>query len=508
WSWSEIYGWICWGKACADASLSDSSKYGSSVAPDGSAPKTIVKLTSGTFSLIAKDNTVSGWAKVITLKDDGWIKLDGQSVSGSQYFTYYDSITAQFNGWAWSCVPGTDPSGCNDDRSIGWIVFSGKTLVDPTLSNVNEACPSDPITGAPNLTCALYSYDAATANKDSKWYTEFIGPWLESQGGNIYGNGGVSGAGLKPPLQNGKYNSSYLIHSNGAITAKWVSECPGDSCGVRTGNPPTPSQTPKTLVGDFDSPSNPNRYRNNLGFINIAALTDPAGSDGKNRYGYSIQTISTNNFVRSTAPLNNTVFVRTGDLDIGPVSNPNYFTVYAGGPATSGAGTVIVKGDLRIHAPIVYEKSAVSSVVRTPSVAWIVIKDDNGNGGNIIIDPCIVPPFDTNPAGPVILSGAFIAEGTITTGYGASSSGDRGVGFEGNQCSSIKNGGTFPNDDIPLQVNGIMMAHDFNFQRIYVGNDTGGESIRDDGRLFANVLPGLEDMAKKLPLWKSNRYVP
>ena len=191
--------------------------------------------------------------------------------------------------------------------------------------------------------------------------------------------------------------------------------------------------------------------------------------------------------------------VRNGNLTIqSPV------TFYNNG--ASGAGTIIVKGDLRISAPITYEGSAVASVKKTPSVAWIVIKDDNENGGNIIIDNCIPAPFPTSPAGAVILSGAFIAEGTISTGHGGSSKGDKGAALpnSSNPCPA----GSFGDNDLPLQVNGMMMANEFKFQRVYTGNDTGAESIRDDGRLIVNPHPGLEEAAKALPVWRSNRFVP
>ncbi len=501
----------------------------------------------------AKNNKIVGWAKILKLGDAGWIKLSSNADApvDSSYSLYYDTTTAHLNGWAWNCVPDPiDPSQCDTSASIGWVVFSGNTLVDAASTaydlGKSLACTQ-------GTSCEDFSFDPLTGA--SKWYTEVIAPWLETQGGNIYAKGDaatgggfkVPDSGLKPPVLNGGFNTTYLIHSNGAISAKWVSECRGVSGGTSCGpsdNPQTPPfNTPNKVNVDakgnaisykgsaesFNVPSggtSGNNYRNKLGLINIGALTDTVvdTDTGKNKYGYKVLSIDDNdnrlfNRLYTKVSLNNNVLYRNGDLNIG-LQNTDEPLVFSSGTSDypSGAGTIVVKGNLYIHTPIKYETSGVTSIVRTPSVAWVVIKRADGTGGNIIVDNCINPYFGS--AGSVLLSGAFIAEGTIYTGYGGSSSGDKGIGLPigpsqdsnklplPNNCKSVKDGGSFPNDDIPLQVNGMMMAHDFKFQRVYTGNDIGGESIRDDGRLMANTPPGLEDMTKKLPVWKSERYIP
>ena len=76
------------------------------------------------------------------------------------------------------------------------------------------------------------------------------------------------------------------------------------------------------------------------------------------------------------------------------------------------------------------------------------------------------------------LVGAFYSEGKISTGD------DSGA----------------PNQ---LEVPGLMIAKDFDFQRTYINplTKTGAERIIYDGRISANTPPGFQDISRSLPLW-------
>lgn len=523
WSWSSIYGWVCWGSTCqddpelsahiAEPPCSDGKCYGSVSPPviEGY----IDTADASVIDSLGNNPPLVGWAKIIQLGSAGWIKLSSTDGALPVYGTTFDNSTKQFDGWAWSCVsadPENPGAGCNDAISLGWIVFSGKTLVDETLSDTSLTCQDE--------ICETASIDSSSGVTQSRWYTEIIAPWLQTQGGNIYSKGdGVTGFDtpsdeLKPPVLNGGFNASYLIHSNGAIQAQWLSECRGvsggDSCG-----PSNNVQTPHEQIMAFDVPRVENNYRNQLGFINIAALTT-INPSGKNKYGYNVSASSSEQLSQDfSAPLNDSVLFVDGDLNIGSSEDRGVLYVLGGTESSpSGAGTVVVQGDIHIYRPIEYVRNGITSVQGTPSVAWIAIKRPDGlggyTGGNIYIDNCLPPP--SNTADAALISGAFIAEGQITTGFGGSNQGDKGEGLDiQNQCTpgtldtkGLPQEGSFGLYDIPLQVDGIMMAQNFTFQRVYTGNDTGAESIRDDGRLMTNVPPGLEDFTKTLPIWRSS----
>ncbi|MEI6596819.1 MAG: hypothetical protein WCL13_01230 [bacterium] len=98
---------------------------------------------------------VTGWAKILTMGDGGWIKLSGGWTNGVEI----DPLSGIFSGWAWNA--GSDGSG------IGWISFN--------CSNDNPACGSSNykvavvinINGAPsitNLTAPNWNYTQANVN--------------------------------------------------------------------------------------------------------------------------------------------------------------------------------------------------------------------------------------------------------------------------------------------------------------------------------------------------------
>ncbi len=60
---------------------------------------------------------ITGWAKILSLGDNGWIKLRKfASDSGSDYGLSIDPATGNFSGWAWNAN--------SDSSGIGWLSFN------------------------------------------------------------------------------------------------------------------------------------------------------------------------------------------------------------------------------------------------------------------------------------------------------------------------------------------------------------------------------------------------
>jgi len=73
-----------------------------------------------------------GWAKVLSLGDDGWIKLNGGTWQVDVKDYTIPETYGDFSGWAWNggtFYPGDDPNDSADDsgtrKGLGWISFSG-----------------------------------------------------------------------------------------------------------------------------------------------------------------------------------------------------------------------------------------------------------------------------------------------------------------------------------------------------------------------------------------------
>jgi hypothetical protein len=236
-----------------------------------------------------------------------------------------------------------------------------------------------------------------------------------------------------------------------------------------------------------------NIRRNTLGLLDIGNLV---------AFSNAIPIIDENGFGNyRTAGMGGNILVVNGDLVIGQGGSQGW-TFSNGSSGKSGAGTILVRGgNLIIKRPITYNlTSTVSDMKQLASIAWIVL-EEGGKGGNIIFDNCI-PPKDmtftqkdlplsslgtlvsiTQAVAPV--AGIFFAEGTISTGTGDAS-----------QCAF--------SDDVPLYVDGMMIARTFRFQRIYSGDtdlNVASEFIQDTGRAIVNTPPGLTDILKSLPVW-------
>ncbi|MCX6784731.1 MAG: PKD domain-containing protein, partial [Candidatus Komeilibacteria bacterium] len=121
-AWSDSLGWVCFGKTCTSQGLT----------PDGSAAHLIISVT---------DGSLSGWAKVMSLGEEGWLRLDDPEHPA--FNVRFNSSTQSLEGLAW---------GAAQDPANG--IFYGLGPID-----------------------------------FNKSFTSY--PWLETKYGNIYSLGGL-----------------------------------------------------------------------------------------------------------------------------------------------------------------------------------------------------------------------------------------------------------------------------------------------------------------------------
>lgn len=282
-------------------------------------------------------------------------------------------------------------------------------------------------------------------------------PWVQTRLGSIYSGGSVGSSRTAPP-PSGQYNATYCILAGGPIV-NFLSEqgCGSDRERIQ--------QTPYPRAGRLSLPKFPN-YVGSIARIDVSGILS-------GRYGTSIQTLPALTQPGGLAlggrvyqPTSNDTNVRIGETD-------KTITLNNGGGNTSGAGLFVVRGkDLLIESDIVYGSGAVTNVRNLASPGFLVLKDRVRDasgafvevGGNIIIHPSVTA-----------LVGAFYAEGEIKTGSIGSAA-----------------------RDLPLVVNGVMVARKFIFERLHAGAQA-SEQITADGRVVANPPPGFGDLARSLP---------
>ena len=437
--WSENVGWVRF-------SNPDGEK-----APDNS----VAKATYDSFF-----GSLSGWAKILSLGEDGWVKLDGPS-AGSPGGPFHACTDCKN-------VPVGDPPVPQYQCNICFtdiLSDSGTGVGDicSQCSGCTRGTTEDTCTSCTDSTCKKYGVAvdeqsgrivgwAWNGNIDPKVGAGWINfsptpgglglasPWLETQYSDIYARQGVSSPSAFVELIN-KYNATYRILSNGDIV-NFRSENSAPVGGEVQG------------FEIFDFPQAINSYTNVFGKIDLPGIL--AG-----KYG-TVKNIGSSLEIDSL--LAGKVYYSNGDLTVDAAK------IFNNGPPgnTSGAGLVVVRGNLTITGDISYQGGNVTNLKNLASVGWLVIDDGSGLKGNITISP----PVQN-------LVGAFYAEGKISTGTTGNS-----------------------RTDVPLTVHGLMLAKEFNFERLWRAPARGSEQVIYDGRALANTPPGMTDLISALPVWR------
>lgn len=373
--------------------------------------------------------------------DIRFTKVDGTNEILYEIITYEDSVFANFD----ILVP--EISGVVGEDYI-YIYYGhenngGENEVSTTSSDLSSYLPVDPDI----MTYESFEQDNAEYESTSimiKAFLEsdsskFVGideieleygrygflPYIETLFGDVYSGGNIDGGydAMSPNT-----NATYLVLGNGTIT-HFTSSMGEEGIDDNYGN--------------IVFPDRENKYISQLGRIDVKGIINEQYGDV-----YNTNPIS--------GPLNGNVYYREGDINLNSLLINNSLG------DNSGAGLLLVKGNLYINGDIMYQEGFITNIKNLASFGIIVIKNDSGFGGNIYINDHVMR-VDAN----------IYAEGSIDTGE----------------------------SNYQLLVNGLMMASDFDFLR-KKGFITGGsERIVYDGRILVNTPPGMQDIASSLPTW-------
>lgn len=497
WGWSSNVGWVCFGSSCGG------------IAPGGGSAFARLDEVSG---------KLSGWAKVWSLGESGWLHLERGGLAGANPGEACYNCENVCVGPVYDEDTG-EVIGCNQYDLQCKICFTrtyfdGQNQPDPDVESVIggsgyfcSSCANCEPSGATELkrtvcascsSCQLYGTgvdlsngkilgwgwngaDDVNANGErvvgAGWVhfnpqqggSIIVFPWLETQFGSIY-----TAKKLRQRAGGEQANATYCILAED-ITSN-----------IKTENCENIAKNKKGLVTDVKTGllTGIEIYRNALGKIDFKGLTAVIKEiDGAkyNKYGYEVvnnlqpQLDSPVNWI-----LNNSVYVRDGDYTINAeLSFGN------GDSAQAGSGLIIINGDLYINANIVYTNGGAplpGNLKQLASAAWLV-------KGDVIVAPTV-----ENIAGAFIILGRDGVSSCEISGYF-----DEAQDFpqyQKNGCGVFFSGESAQ----PLTVFGLIMARAFDFRRTFAELTQGAERIIYDGRLIANPPPGLKGFVEKLPV--------
>lgn len=317
------------------------------------------------------------------------------------------------------------------------------------------------------------AYQGATGRDGFGWFnfspriSTSTKPYFSVEQGNIYSKGRITTL-YQPPIN--KYNASYLIEAGGAIR-NFVSGASKSSVSTSTFK----GELPNRPTIDFLSLS-AGKYTNALGKLDYNGLITAINGANTNKYGSTIAVVSGNFDSIFNFAFENKVY----RVDGGEPINTDNLQVKIGNNTQSGAGVIIVDGNLEINKNITYQSVAgITNLKQIPSLVWIV-------KGDVIIDPTV-----TEVVGTFIILGSDIA---LPRCNGLTDLANTG-------CGQFKSG-TGANQ---LVVRGNVLAKKFLLKRTYSNAVTGApaEQFINDGRLQTNPPLGLKDMSGVIPRFSS-----
>jgi len=420
-----------------------------------------------------------GWNSVNT----GWISLNATNTSGS--VDYGVTIDAGKNvfGWAWSsglgwiCFGSTCSGNPPGAPATGWALFDD-TVNPPQLRGWAriQSLPGDQgwiSLNCSNLaSCGGSNYYVWASLSDGKfhgwgWNRTTVGgsyfggvgwvrfdpifgggpleegaeggaPWLQVLYGDLYTKGNIS----TPSPFTGIFQQANVTYCLDKGATSTISNFQQGSC-------------PFPLSTNLNIPTGETGYATSLGRIDLTGMA--AG-----RYGPRLVVSNLSTGVPSL--LNGTIYETTGFGNY--TLNGRTFNNATG--SASGAGLIIVRGNLNITGNLLYQVSAITRLKQLASVGILVLDDGTGTRGNVTIDPSVGT-----------ISANIYAEGTVSTG-------------------SYPDQQTDP--DVPLTINGVIVAKQIRFQRLFPGTVTEpSERVVYDGRIVANTPPGMNDFVRSLP---------
>lgn len=306
-------------------------------------------------------------------------------------------------------------------------------------------------------------------------------PYISIEGGSIYSKGKLYSR-YSPPFN--KYSASYLIESGNSIT---------NFISGKTLSGEYQGEFPYSPSIDFFNLADNGKYENALGSIDYYGLVTKLGSTDYNKYEAQVVELTT--VAELLIELNDPLEAKV--IRVSPVggmltlTDSNTIYIQSGSGNVSGAGVIIVEGDLKIMQNIEYQDDSFVNLKNIPSVVWLV-------KGDIYIAPTV----DT-------IVGTFIVVGDgVTASCNAPSSCDQ-TSIEGGSdtgcgqfasCFEV-NPGDCGVDSSTLTVNGSVIARLFELCRgaYDADNPQPAEKFVNDGRLQANPPPGFTDFSKVIP---------
>jgi hypothetical protein len=393
------------------------------------------------------------------------------------YYTCSNDITKK-------CV--TD-SNCSDGGSCKPTGFcSGNTSI-PCMDNDactgNGICELGAVCSISGASCQQYGVNMSQANGKMVGYawSEDFG-WLDfsdvqqanarffqTKLGDIYATKDIGSATQTQPVGINNCNATFLILSGGTIASNWCSafESSAQSAGL--------SSAKSSNVTPIQLPSSANVYRNVLGRFDLIGMETVVGN-GKNKYGSPVVPLQPSGTeiaaewrdkIGSVKPLGGKVYTVGDGTSTYTIGSSLSFIASSQNLANdgSGAGVLVVNGNLTINSGISYTDAATLTDSRALQNLVIVVK------GNLTIDDSVSS-----------LVGAYYVTGTIHTASSPSTN-------------------SSPQQQ-PLEIRGLVIAKEFDLGRTVAGTverPTPSELIIADGRIQANPMPGMTDFVKSLP---------
>lgn len=385
---------------------------------------------------------IEGWARIPSLACEGY-KIINTATSCD-----YTNATHRDSDW-------------------GWVLFGG------SVDNDNDGTGDEKFTSLyRNGTFEGWAWSGGGSDAGSTFHNEVGLGWIDFSASGLGSNATDDGAGyvstesgdvfIGGDISNSsrsisptQYQSTYLILADGTITNF------DSSSG---------SSYEDNAYGPIEIPDGDNSYTSTIGEIDLEKITTIV-SGTENVYGDTV--VTTTSVPTGATILDGEVLLiddGSGNPAIQSYTLSDSLTISNGTSPTpgtnfDGSGTIIINGDLTIDGNIFYGDTALSDIRNLASVAWII-------RGDLTI---------TGDVGHVAGNFFVIGDGTVgSTGTITTEAAER----------------------VQLVVYGLMMAHDYNFQRTYEGTatlDEASELIIYDGRIITNTPPGLQDMVSVLP---------
>lgn len=346
--------------------------------------------------------------------------------------------------------PNADPQACRDP--FGLCSLSGEVCFE------DSECVTLGIDGNGNGTCDLDGGTFCKRDADcdggatgpcvgANVCDNLVFPWLQTFNGNIFSTQRILAEDAPPA---GMFNATYCIGAKDSVR-NFTSEL----CG-----------TEPNSQASFDLPGSDNAYSSVLGRIDVPGLKN-------GRYG-TVTSVSSGQLDAQLGTMNNPLGGRVIVVEDGGDAYVSAKSFWNGSGTNKGNGTVLIDGgDLYITGNMNYGGAAIDALDQLASLGWIVLPDEDGNKGNVYVTASVE---------------------TVVGNFYVGGDG----GFHTVAPPAVES-------DVPLTLEGLVIARRFALDRSLESLDRGSEQFVYDGRAVANPPPGFGDVGRSLPSFVSGQ---